>query len=56
MTPPTLIFGIDSKKISHFTSIELVQETNRQRRFTIHVPHAALESPLAYTLENAQGW
>jgi hypothetical protein len=25
MTSPTITFGIDSKKTSHFTSIELVQ-------------------------------
>ncbi|OXG06471.1 uncharacterized protein involved in type VI secretion and phage assembly [Flavobacterium araucananum] len=56
MTPPTIIFGIDSKKISHFTSIELVQVINDHHRFEIRVPHAVVESPLAYTLENAQGW
>ncbi|WP_316633152.1 phage baseplate assembly protein V [uncultured Flavobacterium sp.] len=56
MTPPTIIFGIDSKKISHFTSVELVQVINDHHRFEILVPHAAIESPLAYTLENAQGW
>ncbi|WP_281322565.1 type VI secretion system Vgr family protein [Flavobacterium aestivum] len=56
MTPPTIIFGIDSKKISHFTSIELVQVINDHHRFEIRVPHAAVESPLAYTLENAQAW
>ncbi|MCV9930651.1 phage baseplate assembly protein V [Flavobacterium sp. LS1R47] len=56
MTPPTIIFGIDSKKISHFTSIELVQEINGHHQFTITVPHSVVESPLAYTLENAQGW
>ena len=56
MTPPTIIFGIDSKKISHFTSIELVQVINDHHRFEILVPHAAVESPLAYTLENAQAW
>jgi len=56
MTPPTIIFGIDSKKISHFTSIELVQVINDHHRFEILVPHAVVESPLAYTLENAQAW
>ncbi|WP_291287089.1 contractile injection system protein, VgrG/Pvc8 family, partial [Flavobacterium sp.] len=56
MTPPSIIFGIDSKKISHFTSIELVQVINDHHRFEILVPHAAIESPLAYTLENAQAW
>jgi len=56
MTPPTIIFGIDSKKISHFTTIELVQVINDHHRFEILVPHAAVESPLAYTLENAQAW
>jgi len=56
MTPPTIIFGIDSKKISHFTSIELVQVINDHHQFEILVPHAAVESPLAYTLENAQAW
>ena len=56
MAPPTIIFGIDSKKISHFTSIELVQVINDHHRFEILVPHAVVESPLAYTLENAQAW
>lgn len=56
MTPPTIIFGIDSKKISHFTSIRLKQVINSHHQFEIHVPHAAIESPLAYTLENAQEW
>ncbi|AYN04420.1 type VI secretion system Vgr family protein [Flavobacterium sp. 140616W15] len=56
MTRPAIIFGIDGKKISHFTSIELVQVINGHHQFEIHVPHAAVESPLAYTLENAQGW
>lgn len=56
MKPPTIIFGIDSKKISHFTSIELVQVINDHHQFVISVPHSAVESPLAYTLENAQGW
>jgi hypothetical protein len=56
MKPSTIIFGIDGKKISHFTSIELVQVINDHHQFEIHVPHAAVESPLAYTLENAQGW
>ena len=56
MIPPTIIFGIDSKKISHFTSIELVQVINDHHRFEIRVPHAVVESPLAYTLENAQAW
>jgi hypothetical protein len=56
MKPPTIIFGIDGKKISHFTSIGLKQVINTHHRFEIRVPHAAVESPLAYTLENAQGW
>ncbi|MBS7253681.1 type VI secretion system Vgr family protein [Flavobacterium branchiicola] len=56
MTPPTIIFGIDSKKISHFTYIKLMQKINTHHQFQIYVPHTAVESPLAYTLENAQGW
>lgn len=56
MIPQTIIFGIDSKRISHFTSIELVQVINDHHRFEIRVPHAVVESPLAYTLENAQAW
>jgi hypothetical protein len=56
MKPPTIIFGIDGKKISHFTSIGLKQLINAHHQFEILVPHAAVESPLAYTLENAQAW
>jgi type VI secretion system secreted protein VgrG len=56
MKPPTIIFGIDSKKISHFTDIKLKQIINSHHQFEIRVPHAAVESPLAYTLENAQAW
>ena len=56
MKPPTIIFGIDSKKISHFTDIRLKQIINSHHQFEIRVPHAAVESPLAYTLENAQAW
>lgn len=56
MKPPTIIFGIDSKKISHFTEIKLIQVINGHHQFEIRVPHAAIESPLAYTLENAQAW
>lgn len=56
MKPPAIIFGIDSKKISHFTDIRLKQVINSHHQFEIRVPHAAIESPLAYTLENAQAW
>lgn len=56
MKPPTIIFGIDGKRINHFTDIRLKQLINDHHRFEIHVPHAAVESPLAYTLENAQAW
>ncbi|SHL26069.1 hypothetical protein [Flavobacterium chilense] len=56
MKPPTIIFGIDSKKISHFTDIRLKQIINSHHQFEIRVPHAVVESPLAYTLENAQAW
>lgn len=56
MKPPTIIFGIDSKKISHFTDIRLKQVINSHHQFEIRVPHAVIESPLAYTLENAQAW
>lgn len=54
--PLAIIFGIDSKKISHFTTIDLKQTINDHHRFEISVPHNTVESPLAYTLENAQGW
>ena len=56
MKPPAIIFGIDSKKISHFTDIRLKQVINSHHQFEIRVPHATIESPLAYTLENAQAW
>lgn len=56
MKPPIIIFGIDGKKISHFTDIRLKQVINSHHKFEIRVPHAIVESPLAYTLENAQGW
>ncbi|MFD1602890.1 type VI secretion system Vgr family protein [Flavobacterium artemisiae] len=56
MKPPAIIFGIDSKQISHFTNIELHQSINNHHKFQIYVPHSVVESPLAYTLENAQAW
>ena len=56
MKAPAIIFGIDSKQISHFTYIKLIQKINTHHQFQIYVPHAAIESPLAYTLENAQEW
>ena len=56
MIPQKIIFGIDRKEISHFTSIELHQTINNHHRFTIKVPHSVIEKPRAYTLQNAQNW
>jgi type VI secretion system secreted protein VgrG len=56
MKPPTIIFGIDGKRISHFTDIRIKQIINKHHQFEIRVPHAVVESPLAYTLESAQSW
>ncbi|MBS7256331.1 type VI secretion system Vgr family protein [Flavobacterium branchiicola] len=51
-----IIFGIDSKEISHFTSIELNQSINNHHHFNIKVPHSVIEKPRAYTMQNAQNW
>ena len=56
MIPQKIIFGIDRKEISHFTSIELHQTINHHHTFTIKVPHSVIEKPRAYTMQNAQNW
>jgi len=56
MIKEKIIFGIDRKEISHFTSIELHQTINNHHTFTIKVPHSVIEKPRAYTMENAQSW
>ena len=56
MIKEKIIFGIDRKEISHFTSIELHQTINDHHQFTIKVPHTVIEKPRAYTFENAQNW
>ena len=56
MIKEKIIFGIDRKEISHFTSIELHQTINDHHTFTIKVPHSVIEKPRAYTMENAQKW
>lgn len=56
MNITTITFGIDSKEITHFTSIELVQTINNHHQFSISVPHSVIEKPRAYTIESAQAW
>ena len=56
MITQKIIFGIDRKEISHFTSIELHQIINDHHTFTIKVPHSVIEKPRAYTIQNAQNW
>ncbi|CAM3767626.1 phage baseplate assembly protein V [Flavobacterium branchiophilum] len=56
MIQEKIIFGIDRKEISHFTSIELHQTINHHHRFKIAVPHSVVESPRAFTMQNAQNW
>ena len=56
MITQKIIFGIDRKEISHFTSIELHQTINDHHSFTIKVPHSVIEKPRAYTMQNAQSW
>lgn len=56
MIQEKIIFGIDRKEISHFTSIELTQTINNHHHFKISVPHSVVEKPRAYTIENAQNW
>ncbi|MBS7253711.1 type VI secretion system Vgr family protein [Flavobacterium branchiicola] len=56
MIIPKIIFGIDRKEISHFTSIELHQTINNHHHFKISVPHSVIENPRAYTMQSAQKW
>lgn len=56
MVIPKIIFGIDRKEISHFTTIELHQTINTHHHFKISVPHSVIEKPRAYTIESAQKW
>ena len=56
MIQEKIIFGIDRKEISHFTSIELHQTINNHHHFKISVPHSVVEPPRANTLQNAQNW
>ncbi|MFB9076280.1 type VI secretion system Vgr family protein [Flavobacterium procerum] len=56
MVIPKIIFGIDRKEISHFTTIELHQTINNHHHFKISVPHSVVETPRAYTMESAQKW
>ena len=56
MIQEKIIFGIDRKEISHFTSIELHQTINNHHHFKISVPHSVVEPPRANTMQNAQNW
>lgn len=56
MVIPKILFGIDRKEISHFTTIELTQTINNHHHFKISVPHSVVEKPRAYTIESAQKW
>jgi len=56
MLAQKIIFGIDRKEISHFTSIELHQTINDHHSFTIKVPHSVIEKPRAFNIENSQNW
>lgn len=56
MVIPKIIIGIDSKEISHFTTIELHQTINNHHHFKISVPHSVIEQPRAYTMQSAQKW
>ena len=56
MITQKIIFGIDRKEISHFTSIELHQTINKHHSFTIKVPHSVIEEPRDYTMQNSQNW
>ncbi|MBP4136745.1 type VI secretion system Vgr family protein [Flavobacterium geliluteum] len=56
MAIPKIIFGIDRKEISHFTTIELYQTINDHHHFKISVPHSVIEQPRAYTMQSAQKW
>ncbi|MBF7093633.1 Vgr family protein, partial [Flavobacterium sp. ALJ2] len=56
MVIPKIIFGINRKQISHFTSIEVYQTINNHHHFKISVPHSVVEKPRAYTIESAQKW
>jgi type VI secretion system secreted protein VgrG len=56
MLQEKIIFGVDRKEVSHFTSIEVIQSINNHHKFTIKVPHSVVEQPRAFTMENAQKW
>lgn len=56
MIQEKIIFGIDRKEVSHFTSMEIIQSINGHHKFTISVPHSVIEKPRAFTIENAQNW
>ena len=56
MITQKIIFGIDRKEISHFTSIELHQIINDHHTFTIKVPHSVIEKPRAFNIQNSQNW
>ncbi|OXG07731.1 uncharacterized protein involved in type VI secretion and phage assembly [Flavobacterium araucananum] len=56
MIQEKIIFGVDRKEVSHFTSIEVVQSINNHHQFTIKVPHSVIEQPRSFTMENAQNW
>lgn len=54
MVIPKIIFGIDGKELSHFTTIDLKQTINTHHEFSISIPHSVIELPRAYTMETAQ--
>lgn len=54
MVIPKIIFGIDGKELSHFTTIDLKQTINSHHQFSITIPHSVIEQPRAYTMESAQ--
>ncbi|MDL2145129.1 phage baseplate assembly protein V [Flavobacterium tructae] len=56
MLQQKIIFGVDRKEVSHYTSIEVIQSINNHHKFTIKVPHSVIEQPRAFTMENAQSW
>ena len=56
MIQEKIIFGIDKKEVSHFTSLEITQTINQHHQFRISVPHSVIETPRAFTIDNAQNW
>ncbi|ELY2018178.1 Vgr family protein, partial [Flavobacterium psychrophilum] len=56
MIQEKIIFGIDKKEVSHFTSLEITQTINQHHQFRISVPHSVIEQPRAFTIDNAQDW